>query len=143
MGIAKYNTKCQLRVLIGVNYPRHISNTALYTRCTAESLRCRLLRSRWGLLGHILRCPVDTRPTSPCSGTSAFPSLIFGPAAPSRRCLASSTLIPRPSPTSSSASPRVLNSDPKTVPDELQRLTCLADLQTLRSTPRTGSGGKY
>ncbi|RHY94015.1 hypothetical protein DYB37_009126 [Aphanomyces astaci] len=30
--------------------------------------------------------------------------------------------------------PRLLNADLKTVPDELQRLTCLANLQALRST---------
>ncbi|OQR86390.1 hypothetical protein ACHHYP_10596, partial [Achlya hypogyna] len=49
----------QLRMLIGIRYSHRISNKALYDRCTVEPLRYRVLRARWGLFGHIMRCPAD------------------------------------------------------------------------------------
>ncbi|RQM10964.1 hypothetical protein DD237_008436 [Peronospora effusa] len=47
----------QLRKVIGVRYPATISNEKLYDRTKTQPLRFHLLRSRWSLLGHILRRP--------------------------------------------------------------------------------------
>eukprot|EP00644_Phytophthora_capsici_P006316 jgi/Phyca11/117195/e_gw1.32.409.1 len=47
----------QLRKVIGVRYPDTISNDKLYDRTKTQPLRFHLLRSRWNLLGHILRRP--------------------------------------------------------------------------------------
>ncbi|KAF0728638.1 hypothetical protein Ae201684P_016449 [Aphanomyces euteiches] len=49
----------QLRALLGIFYPNHISNEALFTRCNCEPLRYTLIRARWTLFGHILRRPPD------------------------------------------------------------------------------------
>ena len=49
----------QLRHLIGVFYPNHISNGKLYTRCQADPISAKAKKARWRLFGHILRLPVD------------------------------------------------------------------------------------
>ena len=49
----------QLHFLIGVFYPDHISNTALYNYCHAEPISLISWRARWQLFGHILRLPAS------------------------------------------------------------------------------------
>jgi hypothetical protein len=45
----------QLRVVLGVTYPRTISNEALYKRCKTRKLRHIICGARWRMLGHVLR----------------------------------------------------------------------------------------
>jgi len=48
-----------LRSILGYKYPGIISNVNLYKRCSCEPLSVRVERSRWRMLGHVLRGPVD------------------------------------------------------------------------------------
>ena len=57
-----------LRTILNIEYPGVISNINLYKRCNAEPLSEKVARSRWRMLGHVLRGPVDG---------PAFSSLIF------------------------------------------------------------------
>ena len=57
-----------LRTILNIKYPGVISNINLYKRCNAEPLSEKVARSRWRMLGHVLRGPVDG---------PAFSSLIF------------------------------------------------------------------
>ena len=47
----------QLRFLLGIFYPDHISNKALYKRTHSEPISTMALYARWKLFGHILRLP--------------------------------------------------------------------------------------
>jgi hypothetical protein len=49
----------QLRKVLGIHYPRRISNDTLYDRCNSEPLGFRVIQDRWTLFGHILRRPSD------------------------------------------------------------------------------------
>ncbi|RLN98609.1 hypothetical protein BBJ28_00008320 [Nothophytophthora sp. Chile5] len=49
----------QLRSVLNVRYPRRIPNAELYEACEERPLRHRIVKARWGLLGHILRRPWD------------------------------------------------------------------------------------
>lgn len=49
----------QLRAVIGVYYPRTISNEALYKKCNTTELDYIIRGARWRLLGHILRMSED------------------------------------------------------------------------------------
>ena len=49
----------QLRFLIGVFYPDHITNSALYNRCRSEPISTIARQARWQLFGHILRLPIS------------------------------------------------------------------------------------
>ncbi len=57
-----------LRLILNYKYPNVISNKNLYKRCNTESLSARVERSRWRMLGHVLRGPVDG---------PAYTSLVF------------------------------------------------------------------
>ena len=57
-----------LRTILKYKFPNIISNNNLYKRCNTEPLSARVHRSRWRMLGHVLR--------GPCSGP-AFSSLMF------------------------------------------------------------------
>jgi len=57
-----------LRKLLNIRYPSIISNKNLYKRCNTEPLSVKVDRSRWRMLGHVLRGPTDG---------PAFSSLIF------------------------------------------------------------------
>ena len=57
-----------LRSILNYKYPNIISNNNLYKRCNTEPLSVRVNRSRWRMLGHVLRGPVDG---------PAFSSLMF------------------------------------------------------------------
>ncbi len=57
-----------LRSILNYKYPNIISNVNLYKRCNAEPLSVRVDRSRWRMLGHVLRGPTDG---------PAFSSLVF------------------------------------------------------------------
>ena len=49
-----------LRIILGYKYPNIISNNNLYIkRCNTEPLSAKVDRSRWRMLGHVLRGPVD------------------------------------------------------------------------------------
>ena len=50
----------QLRHVIGINYPRRISNDDLNTRCNMKELAYTIRGSRWRMLGHTLRMTDDT-----------------------------------------------------------------------------------
>jgi hypothetical protein len=45
----------QLRRIIGVNYPRRISNAKLYKQCGMKELAITIRGARWRMLGHVLR----------------------------------------------------------------------------------------
>ena len=45
----------QLRRVIGISYPRKISNEALYKRCNTQKLRHTIRGARWRMFGHVLR----------------------------------------------------------------------------------------
>ena len=45
----------QLRNIIGVHYPRTISNEELYRRCGMIELQYIIRGARWRMLGHTLR----------------------------------------------------------------------------------------
>ncbi|KAE8912431.1 hypothetical protein PF003_g3837 [Phytophthora fragariae] len=47
----------QLRNVLSIRYPRHVSNATLYELCGERPLRHRITTARWGLFGHILRRP--------------------------------------------------------------------------------------
>ncbi|RLN88747.1 hypothetical protein BBJ28_00020055 [Nothophytophthora sp. Chile5] len=49
----------QLRSVLNVRYPRRIPNAELYEACEERPQRHRIVKARWGLLGHILRRPRD------------------------------------------------------------------------------------
>ncbi len=57
-----------LRSILNYKYPHVISNINLYKRCNSEPLSARVERSRWRMLGHVLRGPVDG---------PAYTSLVF------------------------------------------------------------------
>ena len=57
-----------LRHILNIRYPGVISNVNLYKRCNTEPLSSKVVRSRWRMLGHVLRGPVDG---------PAFSSLVF------------------------------------------------------------------
>ena len=57
-----------LRNILNVKYPGVISNKNLYQRCQTEPLSAKVARSRWRMLGHVLRGPIDG---------PAFSSLLF------------------------------------------------------------------
>ena len=48
-----------LRAILNYRYPNIISNVNLYKRCDCEPLSVRVHRSRWRMLGHVLRGPED------------------------------------------------------------------------------------
>ena len=48
-----------LRSILNYRYPHFISNDNLYKRCNTEPLSARVARSRWRMLGHVLRGPTD------------------------------------------------------------------------------------
>ena len=48
-----------LRHLLNYRYPHIISNENLYKRCKTVPLSARVTRSRWRMLGHVLRGPED------------------------------------------------------------------------------------
>ena len=50
----------QLRSIIGIEYPRHISNSKLYEKCKAIELRNIIRGARWRMSGHVLRMTDDT-----------------------------------------------------------------------------------
>ena len=52
----------QLRILLRVFYPTHISNKQLYQQCQTAPLSIMILENRWKLFGHILRLPLDSPP---------------------------------------------------------------------------------
>jgi hypothetical protein len=45
----------QLRKVIGIKYPRIISNESLYKRCNTQALSHTIRGARWRMLGHVLR----------------------------------------------------------------------------------------
>jgi hypothetical protein len=45
----------QLRKVIGIKYPRIISNESLYMRCNTQALSHTIREARWRMLGHVLR----------------------------------------------------------------------------------------
>jgi K+/H+ antiporter YhaU regulatory subunit KhtT len=47
--------RAQLRRLLGIFYPRKISNDRLYKRTKTKPISIEITRARWSLLGHILR----------------------------------------------------------------------------------------
>jgi len=57
-----------LRKLLKIRYPSVISNVNLYKRCNTEPLSVKVDRSRWRMIGHVLRGPTDG---------PAFTSLVF------------------------------------------------------------------
>ena len=57
-----------LRSILNYKFPNIISNENLYKRCETEPLSVKVDRSRWRMLGHILRGPVDG---------PAYTSLVF------------------------------------------------------------------
>jgi hypothetical protein len=48
-----------LRTILNCKYPSVISNVNLYKRCDSKHLSARVERSRWNMLGHVLRGPVE------------------------------------------------------------------------------------
>ena len=50
----------QLRKLIGKKYPNKISNQNLYKRCDERPISIDILKGRWRLFGHVLRCSDET-----------------------------------------------------------------------------------
>ena len=54
-----------LRNILNVKYPGVISNKNLYQRCQTEPLSAKVARSRWRMLGHVLRGPINGPAFSP------------------------------------------------------------------------------
>ena len=52
--------RSQLRRIIGIQYPRKISNADLYKKCNIEELATTIRNARWRMLGHTLRMTDDT-----------------------------------------------------------------------------------
>ena len=52
--------RSQLRRLIGIFYPEHITTEDLYKRTGARPLSIDITRARWSLIGHILRLAEKT-----------------------------------------------------------------------------------
>jgi hypothetical protein len=50
----------QLRSVIGITYPRKISNDKLYKLCNAGKLEHMIREARWRMLGHVLRMENET-----------------------------------------------------------------------------------
>jgi len=50
----------QLRRLLGVHYPAHISNADVYEQTRAHPISVDVITMRWSFLGHVLRQPVST-----------------------------------------------------------------------------------
>ncbi len=50
----------QLRRILGVRYPRRISNSKLYTKCNTKELAPDIRGARWRMLGHTLRMADNT-----------------------------------------------------------------------------------
>ena len=50
----------QLRIVIGVRYPRKISSKELYKRTNTVELKHIFRKARWSLFGHILRMNNET-----------------------------------------------------------------------------------
>ncbi|ETV71600.1 hypothetical protein H257_13062 [Aphanomyces astaci] len=79
------------------------SSISFATAPTQSPRSFRLLRSRWDFLGHILQYPVNPigyvqgGPSGVQVHAPSFPLLSIGLDAPSRRCLAPSTLTSIPS----------------------------------------------
>ena len=51
--------RAQLRRVLGIHYPEHVSNASVYSRCECKPLRYNLLKARWKCFGHILRRDKD------------------------------------------------------------------------------------
>ena len=51
--------RSQLRRILGIFYPDHLSNKDVYLRCKCHPLRYDLLKARWQAFGHILRRESD------------------------------------------------------------------------------------
>ena len=49
--------RTQLKHLLGIKWPQHISNAALYKRFQCEPLSIKMIEARWRLSGHVLRMP--------------------------------------------------------------------------------------
>ncbi|XP_029654490.1 uncharacterized protein LOC115230848 [Octopus sinensis] len=49
----------QLRILIGINWPKKIKNSTLYNICNSRPVSVDITEARWRLLGHILRLDQD------------------------------------------------------------------------------------
>jgi hypothetical protein len=45
----------QMRAVLGITYPRKISNEKLYERCNTQALRHTIRGARWRMFGHVLR----------------------------------------------------------------------------------------
>ena len=50
----------QLRTILNIHWPSKISNINLYKRCNCTSLSARAKKSRFSMLGHILRMPENS-----------------------------------------------------------------------------------
>ena len=48
-----------LRYILNIKYPGVISNNNLYKCCRTEPLSAKVAQSRWRMLGHVLRGPLD------------------------------------------------------------------------------------
>ena len=50
----------QLRIVLNIRHPHHISNKAVYEICKAEPLSLEVLKRRWRYFGHVLRLDLNT-----------------------------------------------------------------------------------
>ena len=50
----------QLRIVLNIRHPHHISNKAVYEICKAEPLSLEVIKRRWRYFGHVLRLDLNT-----------------------------------------------------------------------------------
>ena len=50
----------QLREVLGVRWPKHMSNAELYERCSSTPISTIANKARWSLFGHVLRLHAET-----------------------------------------------------------------------------------
>ena len=66
--------RCHLRQIIGICWPHHISNDALYRRTQCRPISAAIRAARWSLSGHVLRLPQFSALSMPTWKTLAPPS---------------------------------------------------------------------
>ena len=52
--------KKQLRIVLNIRFPHHISNKAVYKACNTEPLSLGIITKRWRYVGHALRLNLET-----------------------------------------------------------------------------------
>ncbi|KAG6611604.1 putative EndonucleaseReverse transcriptase [Phytophthora cinnamomi] len=84
LGLESFHRR-QLRQVLGVRYPRRISNAALYKRCNARPLRYRITKARRYSLDRFFAARIATQRSCKWLATSTALLKVAGEDAPARR----------------------------------------------------------